>query len=374
MPRRRARATRRSDGRYVGAGADGGGRPFADVDGISRRVADVYVDAPRSGVQMRPHDRRQPPRREHPYYDVTPLQEPNNTNTSSTSTKAEAVTHGISPTSRQSSPPVFARYHSGWHIQFFIRIYVTGSFHTYPRLGGPFQSLHKAEKAIIYHLDDMRSPIMCTYGLSQAEIGVRHELYWLDGTRKNSSKGNPDRRNISLLVQALLDKYNEDHHFWGTKRADDFHGGVNNLFFAEVAQIEGENEEYVLNCFRMVKPSDNGRCYGCMSYGNVDLKHPVNADKYEGLYSRPFNLCCGVVPERDVGHDVPTYIQNEDDRLADEEAEIRRIYKCPDEPPILAKSDCARMPASLAKRGDVGLAKRDDGQESGKYIVPARRQ
>ena len=45
-----------------------------------------------------------------------------------------------------------------------------------------------------------------------------------------------------------------------------------------------------------------GRCYGCMSYGNVDLKHPVNADKYEGLYSGPFNLCCGVVPELDVGH------------------------------------------------------------------------
>ena len=43
-----------------------------------------------------------------------------------------------------------------------------------------------------------------------------------------------------------------------TKRADGFHGGINNLFFAEVAQIEGENEEYVLNCFRMVKPSDNG--------------------------------------------------------------------------------------------------------------------
>uniref|UniRef100_R7W4S3 DUF3615 domain-containing protein n=1 Tax=Aegilops tauschii TaxID=37682 RepID=R7W4S3_AEGTA len=277
-----------------------------------------------------------PPRCEYPYRDVplvleTPLLEPENTNTSYSSAKAEA---------------------------FFIRIDVAGSFHTYPRLGGPFQSLQEAENAIVSHLDDLRSPIMCTDGLSHAEIGVRHELYWLDGTRKNSSKGNPDRRNISLLVQALLDKYNEDHHFRGdlayelddvlifrefymgemgclnmyyhlnfttkTKRADGFHGGINNLFFAEVAQIEGENEEYVLNCLRMVKPSDNGRCYGCMSYGNVDLKHPVNADKYEGLYSGPFNLCCGVVPERDVGHDVPTYIQNEDDRLADEEAEIRR--------------------------------------------------
>ena len=50
------------------------------------------------------------------------------------------------------------------------------------------------------------------------------------------------------------------------------------------------------------------------------------------------------------------------------------LLQCPKEPPILAKSDCARMSASLAKREDAGLAKRDDGQGSGKYIVPARRQ
>lgn len=49
MPRR-ARAACRSDGRYVGADADGAGRLLADVDRISRRVADVYADAPRSGV------------------------------------------------------------------------------------------------------------------------------------------------------------------------------------------------------------------------------------------------------------------------------------------------------------------------------------
>ncbi|XBI69674.1 hypothetical protein VPH35_064326 [Triticum aestivum] len=362
-----------------------------------------------------------PPRCEYPYRDV-----PNNKNTSSSSTKAEAVTRDISPMSRQSTPPVFARNPSGWHIQFFIRIDVAGSFHTYPRLGGPFQSLQEAENAIVSHLDDLRSPIMCTDGLSHAEIGVRHELYWLDGTRKNSSKGNPDRRNISLLVQALLDKYNEDRKSYSelelrwtcypshrlalrfasgddlayeldavvifrefymgemgclnmyyhlnfttkTKRADDFHGDINNLFFAEVTQIEGENEEYVLNCIRMVKPSDNGRCYGCMSYWNADLKHPVDADKYEGRHSRPFTLGCGFDPW------LPAYIENEEERLADEEDRIRRLCKCLDEPPILSKSDGsdgARMSVGLAKREGVGLAKRDGGQGSGKYIVPARR-
>ncbi|KAF7055341.1 hypothetical protein CFC21_062885 [Triticum aestivum] len=258
-------------------------------------------------------------------------------------------------------------------------------------------------------------------GLSETEIAVRCCLYWPDGTRKMSSKDNLKPRNISLLLQALLDKYNEDHHLLGlliqsmppfqdlayeldgvvcfqefymgeigclsmyyhlnfttkTKGADDFHGGINNLFFAEVTQIKGESAEYVLNCFCMVKRNDNGRCYECMYYGNVDLKHPVNADKYKGRHSHPHKVGYGLV---DRG--VPEYIQNEEDMLADEEARIRYIYKCPDDRTIVAKSNGARMPAVLAKREDVGLAKRenaglakrDDAQGKGKYIVPARRQ
>ncbi|KAF7050430.1 hypothetical protein CFC21_058801 [Triticum aestivum] len=247
-------------------------------------------------------------------------------------------------------------------------------------------------------------------GLSEAERAVRYRLYWPDGTRKKSSKDNPKPRNISLLVQALLDKYNEDHHLLGdlayeldgvvcfqefymgkigclsmyyhlnfttkTKGSDNFHGGINNLFFAEVTQIKGESVEYVLNCFCMVKRNDNGRCYGCTSYGNVDLKHPINAHKYKGCHSRPHKVWCGLVDQG-----VPEYIQNEEDMLADEEARIRYIYKCPDDRTIVAKSDGTRMPAVLAKREDVGLAKRenaglakrDDGQGKGKYIVPARR-
>ena len=43
-----------------------------------------------------------------------------------------------------------------------------------------------------------------------------------------------------------------------TKGQDGLHSGVNNLFFAEVRKIEGENDGYVLNCLCMVNPTDNG--------------------------------------------------------------------------------------------------------------------
>ncbi|XP_044372890.1 uncharacterized protein [Triticum aestivum] len=313
---------------------------------------------------------------EYSYYDVpeqleTPLLEPKNTNTSSSSTQPEALTHDILPVSRQSSPPIFVRNPSGWHLQFFIRIDVEGSFHTYPSVGGPFQSLQEAENAITSHLDELRSPMMRTYGLSDAEICIKHGLYWLDGTRKSSPEGNPDHRNVSVLVQALLDKYNEDHHLLGdlayelddvvifrefyegknftmfyhinlttkTKGQDGLHSGVNNLFFAEVREIEGENDEYVLNCLCMVNPTDNGQCYGCMSYGNVDLKHPVDVDKYKGGHSSPHIPCCGF----DLGCDVITgldaYTESEEARLVDDEAMLRYINMCPVDPPVLAKLD-----------------------------------
>ncbi|KAF7041387.1 hypothetical protein CFC21_051192 [Triticum aestivum] len=244
--------------------------------------------------------------------------------------------------------------------------------------------------------------MMCTDGLSDAEIGILHALHWPDGTRKKSSEGNAEHRNISLLVQALLDKYNEDHHLLGdfayeldgvvifrefveggkvtrfyhinlatkTKGEDGLHSGVNNLFFAEVRQIKGENV-YVLSCLCMVKATDNGQCYGCLSYGNVDLRHPVDTDKYKGGHAASrlpcccFDLRCDIIP----GIDVPAYIEDEETRLAEEEARLRYI-QCP--APV--KLDGARVRAGLAKGEDVGLTKGECGQGSAKYIVPARRR
>jgi hypothetical protein len=49
-------------------------------------------------------------------------------------------------------------------------------------------------------------------------MAIRSSLYWLDGTRKKCSESQMAERNrdrIRLLVQALVDKYNEDHNLLG---------------------------------------------------------------------------------------------------------------------------------------------------------------
>ena len=55
---------------------------------------------------------------------------------------------------------VLARIEFDWGCTFYIRQDLQGSFHTYPDLGGPFQSLQEADKAIDRHLDELRHPTM----------------------------------------------------------------------------------------------------------------------------------------------------------------------------------------------------------------------
>ncbi|XBI46173.1 hypothetical protein VPH35_110481 [Triticum aestivum] len=382
---------------------------YSDLHHPRPSVPDGRMEVVRSDIQTRPYDRPQPPQCEPENMASNQSVDSSSiTNTSSSSKQADLVTHDVSPTSTHSSPLISARKPSGWPIELFIRIDLGGSFHTYPCLGGPFRSLEEAEDAIKSHLDGLRSPLMRKDKISPEEFAVRYRLYWPDGTRKMSSKCNYESSNRKLLVQALLDKYNEDHHLLGDlayelddvlsfrqifeeegclvnmfyhinlavkiKGDDGFH---NNIFFAEVTRIKGENEEYVLNCFCMVKPIDNGRCSGCTRYGQYDLKHPADADKYKGGHSTPFIQCCGVDCIPSMVLDRPGYIQNEKDcseaekamlaaeeeaMLEEEEARIRYIYKCPGDSPIQAKSDGEKMPAGLAKRGEgAGLAKSGGG-------------
>uniref|UniRef100_A0ACD5WDF9 Uncharacterized protein n=1 Tax=Avena sativa TaxID=4498 RepID=A0ACD5WDF9_AVESA len=297
---------------------------------------------------------------------------------------------------RQTAPPlcrpISARVFPSWQLQFFIREDTCGLFHTYPPLDGPFRSVQAAEDAFARHLDELRSPEMCTDGLSQSEICIRSILYWPDGTRKKSSKSCHEHRNIVLLVQSLLDKYNEDHdpayeledvvsygeiyeresrhivfyHINLTtkpKRADGFHSDDGNLFFAEVTCLNGENEEYVLNSLCVVKPTEKGRCYGCENNGSVDLKHPIDADKYKRGRSRPYPQCLGFDLPREMLDDFCAY-HDEEARLAAEESRIRRIYKCLDDKVSVAKPECARRAAP------ADSSKRDAGQ--GKGLVPAK--
>uniref|UniRef100_A0A453DCT8 Uncharacterized protein n=3 Tax=Aegilops tauschii subsp. strangulata TaxID=200361 RepID=A0A453DCT8_AEGTS len=50
--------------------------------------------------------------------------------------------------------PILSRLPRDWGLQFYIRVDLSGSFHIYPHLGGPFKSLQEADNAIDRHLLD----------------------------------------------------------------------------------------------------------------------------------------------------------------------------------------------------------------------------
>lgn len=102
-----------------------------------------------------------------------------------------------------------------------------------------------------------------------------------------------------------------------TKGAGDFDSGMDNLFFAELMPMSGEYVEMVVSSFCMVKPSDNGHCYGCTNSGSVDMKHPDNVDAYAGGHLNVY------LPHRRVGE----YWNDTNDDLVAEEARLRRMYK-----------------------------------------------
>lgn len=308
-------------------------------------------------------------------FDSTSLKESSVTATSSSSLQAEAVAHDdtivVSPPSGCLSPgsPITSRRPYNWGKTFIIRIDRGGSFHIYPYIGGPFQSLQEADSAINRHLDDLRDKNVCLDGMSWTERVTRRALYRPDGTRKKHSKSllEPERlKHTRLLVQALLDKYNEDHNRLGnlayelkdivciqsvcegspqkydwyyhlnftarTKGDDEFHSGTDNLFFAEVTRIGGPYKDFALSCFYMLKPNDDGHCRGCTYNKRADLKHPNDADEYSGGHLDPYLPYGG-----DSGPDENLDPEEEAELQAKEEARLKRIYKCLDDPKFLEK-------------------------------------
>ncbi|XP_037438434.1 uncharacterized protein LOC119306268 [Triticum dicoccoides] len=279
------------------------------------------------------------------------------TATSSASVQADAAvtqedTVHVSPPLLRflSSSPIWGLRRGDWGYAFFyIRIDLKGSFHTYPPVGGPFQSLEQACSAIDRHLEEQRHPTMFMDqpGMSQVDKVIRQCLYWPDGTRK---KLIDERRDwMRQLVQALLDKYNDYNHLLGdptyklkdvvcfesvhapndhtrlyhhinftakTKGADDDSNcGIEDLFFAELMWERGERIELVVSCFCVLKPTDNGRCDAC------DAKHPNDAAYTHqisplGEYAKLGNI---------------VYVGYDED-LKEEEERVRRHYEGRDDP------------------------------------------
>ncbi|XP_047084916.1 uncharacterized protein LOC124696198 [Lolium rigidum] len=254
------------------------------------------------------------------------------------------------------SSPILVRKPEDWYFTFYIRTDLQGFYHTYPDVHGPFKTLQEADNAIDRHLHDLEDPKMSSDSLdklSLKERAVRESLYWPDGTRKKCLEP-PDESEdeVHLLLEALVDQYNEDHnllgnhalqlkdvqrerfffskgntynHFNFTARTE----GVIDSFFAEVqCTDDGEHEEIVVSCFCVVKPNDNGRCYGCQNNGAVDMKHPNKANAYCRGQVDEYMPCLGGY------HIEQSYLA---ESVEDEEERLRSQYECFDDPSFMAE-------------------------------------
>ncbi|KAF8693427.1 hypothetical protein HU200_038821 [Digitaria exilis] len=224
---------------------------------------------------------------------LSSVQEPqaaaSTTNTSSSCPQSQ--TSSASGRSLSSVSRIWARLEFDWGYTYYIRLDHQGSFHTYPDLGGPYQSLKEAHKAIDRHLDEVRDPKMYKF----LNSFIRRGLYWPDGTSKRRSKSHAmqkSRDQMHQMVQALLDKYNEDYHLLGdlayelkdvlsfesisehkswyyhlnfstnSKAADDSDCSTSNIFFAEVEHLRQEGHiELSVCCFCALDPINKGILY-----------------------------------------------------------------------------------------------------------------
>nr|XP_051229042.1 uncharacterized protein LOC127346823 [Lolium perenne] len=235
-----------------------------------------------------------------------------------------------------SSSPIWALPRLSRGIIFYIRIDLNESYHTYPDVGGPFQSLQAAHNAIDRYLQEQQAPTRFTQ---------RQCLNWPDGTRKKLLESQIDERCDwkRQLVQALVDKYNDYRHLMGDrayklkdvvlynsvfgandhtrlyghinftmKGAEDSDCGIDDLFFAEVTIKRAEYSELMVSCFCMVKPTDNGLCYGC------DVKHPNDAAAYTGAGVNSQRAC-------PIFGNMKWKCRNE--TLQEEEDRVRSLYK-----------------------------------------------
>ncbi|KAM0842635.1 hypothetical protein ACQ4PT_058243 [Festuca glaucescens] len=220
----------------------------------------------------------------------------------------------------EASSPIWKQRDFEWAITFYTIKDLRGYFRTHPHVGGPFQSLDEAKRAIdrylTYHTD-----LTMGVGLSEVDKLIQDARYFPDGTKRRLKEGQPidKKRDPNYqLVGAVVDKYNDHHSLFGdhayevkdvldepslweeenyrmymhmnfiakTKGSNGFDTS-NKLFFAEVTYVNGN--ELTVNCCCMVNPFDNGPCLSC----GTNMKHPNDGNVYTGgrlnaSYSLPF--------------------------------------------------------------------------------------
>ncbi|TVU12746.1 hypothetical protein EJB05_46402 [Eragrostis curvula] len=221
-------------------------------------------------------------------------------------------TTDCSPSSSLSlGSPIFVRKPSNWYQTYFISMDRSGCFHSFPHVGGPFQSLQEADDAINHHVctAPQQRPMFGQHELSPVDWLVQQNLYYRDGTPRRGPNS-PARKNtdneLHHLVKALLHQYNYRHnlskdvahelkdlryfqwifeqptsyyHFNFTTKTEK--AGAGYLFFAEVSRTKIARD-WVVRCCCIIESFDNGLCYGCKKNGSSKMKHPNNPRAYAG--------------------------------------------------------------------------------------------
>uniref|UniRef100_A0A0E0PT44 DUF3615 domain-containing protein n=1 Tax=Oryza rufipogon TaxID=4529 RepID=A0A0E0PT44_ORYRU len=240
-----------------------------------------------------------------------------------------------------------------------------GSFHTYPDLGGPFQSLNEAEDVISSHINKLYPPVKFEEraGESYVDMIIRKALYWPDGTRKKCSKAEAFQNvnnNMNQLAKVILDMYNDDHNLL-EDLAFELKGVINyepiiesrrwfdhinftattkglngldsdHLFFAEAMSLKGE-KDYVVTCCSLISSDDNGNCYTC-KIGNKSMKHPSDVNSYVGGHCYIKGIYDTIVSS-DSEEDEDAEEQRLRKMYQDEDAEeqrLRKMYQDLDDP------------------------------------------
>ncbi|KAM0913302.1 hypothetical protein ACQ4PT_012247 [Festuca glaucescens] len=198
-----------------------------------------------------------------------------------------------------------------WGMMFYIRVDLVGSYHAYPHVGGPFKTLEEVYSAIECDLKQRQDPkiMMPQPEDTQVDYVVRQCLYWPNGKRKKRFNVDERRDRRRLLVQALVDKYNDyigdlayelknvvhyesvcvrdaykvTYHINFTtkiKGTEELDCRMDELFFAEVTcDIKTGERKFVVSCFCRIHPIDNGRCHGCNAkHPNAAVYSPGQAD------------------------------------------------------------------------------------------------
>ncbi|CAN6179529.1 unnamed protein product [Urochloa humidicola] len=167
---------------------------------------------------------------------------------------------------------------------FYVRMDRSGTFWTYPNVGGPFQSMDETKKAI-HSFRECEARTVTTKENTYSEKWYLVQAILDHFNDENNLFGDHAYELENLLrKQWILENLRWYYHFnFTTKQKVDGNPSTGNkLFFAEVFYVK-ERDALAVNYCRIIESNaEGGHCFGCKNNGSRDMQHPNETDAYTG--------------------------------------------------------------------------------------------